>query len=222
MSCSKLKKIRGFNKKLKYIQNWRNEYVNLNVESLLDNEYEYVKLWVTPFNELRYKERDYIGPTRKVRIEIVSSLINIYDNWRQELDKLNKPYYLKIWLYEPRITSSQVVCAIGDKIEYYNNLFETEAKGTEFPIERYNSINSKFMEFNKKAFLDEEIIEDDNWPIEKWQNEEDYYWNKRFYNELEQKGYRKEVKQEGAYPPTTTYFIPKGTIWVMENYRTIE
>jgi hypothetical protein len=36
---------------------------------------------------------------------------------------LGKPYYLKIWLFEPELSKSQVVCAVGSYADFYDNTF---------------------------------------------------------------------------------------------------
>ncbi len=61
------------------------------------------------------------GLTRKL---ILQSLHQIYQAWKRELDARNEPYYLKIWLHEPWIEESQVVCAIGDYLHCYDKIFD--------------------------------------------------------------------------------------------------
>lgn len=68
-----------------------------------ERHYDYVKVWVSPFDNLRYKERDYAGPKSENRTLILNALLDIYESWDLHLKKMNIPYYLKIWLYEPRL-----------------------------------------------------------------------------------------------------------------------
>ncbi|PNW25629.1 hypothetical protein [Formosa algae] len=56
----------------------------------------------------------------KTRVDIFKILYSTYSQWKIELDKLNIPFYLGVWIYNPRLPKSEIVCAIGkEKIEYY-------------------------------------------------------------------------------------------------------
>jgi len=97
----------------------------------------------------------------------------IYDSWKTELEKLNKPYYLKIWLYEPRISKSQVVCAIDDKIEYYDNIFEK----ADFKENNSSFTKQLSSDFNWQPTVDEEPYWESEllWPIDQYERIEDSY-----------------------------------------------
>lgn len=111
----------------------------LNIEQLLEEHF---------FNfqfEDNYGFRDY--PNKGlIRKRIIELLFEIHDNWKIELDKLNKPYYLAIWLCEPQIISSDVVCAIDERINMYSNdWFDKSEKTNSLLKESYG--NNQFERF---------------------------------------------------------------------------
>jgi len=177
------------------------------------NHYDYVKIWVSPLDNLRYKERDYTGPKSENRLLILCSLLDIYENWDLELKKLNIPYYLRIWLYEPRFTSSQVVCGIEDRIDHYEKVFPLTEKIVKFPLDRYKHLASRIDQFNWTSAIDEEIIENDFWPKEKYITESDYYTDQRMFKKLDKRQIRKEDLSD-ENDKLIRYYVPKGHIWI--------
>ncbi len=210
---NRLKKIRGFNRRIKNIKRWRTDNLVLDIDLLKERKYEYVKFWVSPWDNLRYKERNYIGPKSKVRTLIINSLLDIYDNWEQQLEELEIPYYLKIWLYEPRMTSSQVVCGINDKISHYENVFTKSDKKIIFPSKRYGTIDERLEKYAWTVALDEEIIENDFWPKEQYISEADYNADQKLFRQLEKKQIKKE-DLSNSDEKLIRYYVPKGYIWI--------
>ncbi|MEQ3662802.1 MAG: hypothetical protein ABNG96_08940 [Flavobacterium sp.] len=116
-------KIRGHKKRQKKIQTWIENESNLNLKLLKKYKYCYSDIYIHPWCDISIINSEFPEPKSKTRNDLILGLEKIYNSWKIELEKLNKPYYLKIWLYEPRISKSKVVCAIDNKIEYYSNLF---------------------------------------------------------------------------------------------------
>jgi hypothetical protein len=210
---NKLKKIRGHRRIKRKIEKWRTDYISSSIELLSEKHYDYVKVWVSPFDNLRYKERDYTGPKAENRTLILKSLFEIYDNWDEKLKELNIPYYLKIWLYEPRITSSQVVCGIEEKIEHYDNVFSIDLAEKHFPMDRYMTLKERIDKFEWTLAIDEEIIENDFWPKEQYLNDSDYFSRQRLYRKLEKLNYKKHDLTHSE-EKLIRYFVPKGNIWI--------
>lgn len=209
----KLKKIRGQKRLNKKIESWREYSLFPNMDLIRDNHYDYVKIWVRPFSNLRYKKRDYTGPKSENRLLILNSLLDIYDNWDLELKKLNIPYYLRIWLYEPRFTSSQVVCGIEDKIEHYENVLQLAEEKCEFPHDRYKKLANRIDQFNWSLAIDEEIIENEFCPKEQYESENDYYADQRMFRQLEKRQIRKEDFSDDT-ERLIRYYVPKGHILI--------
>tara|TARA_B100001765_G_scaffold169734_1_gene112695 strand:- start:300 stop:938 length:639 start_codon:yes stop_codon:yes gene_type:complete len=208
------KKIRGLKRKVANIQNWINEYLKLNVKHLKEHKYEYTKVYVDPWGNLTLTDSQIPEPKGKAKKEILNGLEKIYDSWKTELDKLNKPYYLKIWLYEPRISKSQVVCAIEDKIEYYQNIFEK----ADFKENKSSFTKQLSSDFNWQPKVDEEPYWESEllWPIDQYERTEDCYSDRRFLSKLKKGNFKNKEIDNPNGNKDTIYFLPKGKIWVGE------
>lgn len=153
------RKIRGHNRRQKQIENWRKYSLTLDIENLIKYKKDYVKIWVHPWSGLSMKNSFYPEPNGKTKSLIVNALFDIYENWKNQLEQLGQNYYLKIWLHEPRISKSQVVCAIGDKVGHYGNIFNVSNKKVDLNVKSYSKTNSKISTFNWKLHLDEDYVE---------------------------------------------------------------
>jgi hypothetical protein len=210
----KYKKIRGLKKKVAKIQNWVEEYLKLDIEQLSEYKYHYSKVYVQPWDNISLNNSQIPEPKGKAKKEILNGLEKIYDSWKVELEKSEKPYYLKIWIYEPRISKSQVVCAIGDRIEYYENLFEK----VDYKKNNSSFTNSLSSEFKWESKIDEvqywksELL----WPSEQYENIEECYSDRKLLKKLENGNYRKELIDNPNEEKDIIYFLKKGKIWVGE------
>src|SRR5690606_9522052 len=120
----RIQKIRGHNRRQKQIKNWVEETKHLNIDELFEWRREYAEILIHPWSSgSSLIDSIFPEPYGKTKSIMLKGLLEIYESWKIELEKLNKPYYLKIWLCEPRFSRSQIVCAIDDKIDYYENLF---------------------------------------------------------------------------------------------------
>ena len=206
------KKIRGLKRKVAKIPNWINGYSELNIGHLTEYKYEYAKVYVEPWGNLTLTNSQIPEPKGKAKKEILNGLEKIYDSWKTELEKLNKPYYLKIWLYEPRISKSQVVCAIDDKIEYYENIFEK----SDFKQNNSSFTNQLSSDFKWQPKTDEEPFWESEllWTIDQYARIEDSYSDRKLLKKLNQGNYKtQEIDSSNGYKDTI-YFLPKGKIWV--------
>ncbi|WP_162549865.1 hypothetical protein [Hymenobacter nivis] len=48
-------------------------------------------------------------------------------HWQNQLAALYTDFYAAVWLFEPRFGYSQLVAAIGERKDHYEQLFESEA-----------------------------------------------------------------------------------------------
>ena len=207
------KKIRGQRRRKINIEKWRIESLPLDIEKVKESHYDYTKIWVSPWDNLRYRKRDYTGPKSENRTLILNALLDIYESWDMQLKKLGIPYYLKIWLYEPRFTSSQIVCAINDRIKYYENIFTENNTKLVFPVDRYKSQTERLNNFNWNLAVDEEIIENDFWPKEQYEYEKEFFQDQRLFKRLDNRKVKKEDLIEND-KRIIRYFVPKGNIWI--------
>ena len=208
------KKIRGLKRKVANIQNCINGYLELHTDHLTEHKYKYAKVYVDPWDNLTLTDSQIPEPKGKAKKEILKGLEKIYDSWKTELEKLNKPYYLKIWLYEPRISKSQVVCAIDEKIEYYENIFEK----ADFKQNSSSFTNQLDSDFNWQPKVDEEPCWESDllWPIDQYESIEDSYSDRILLTKLKKGNYKNKEIGSPNGNKDTIYFIPKGKIWVGE------
>ena len=209
----KQRKIRGNRRLQKQIPKWVADAVGINMDFLSKNQYWYVDVFVHPWCDISIINSEIPEPKSVTRNLIILALERIYDNWKLQLDTLNEPYYLKIWLYEPRVSKSQVVCAIGERIEYYNNSFnriDALHKKSDF----CNKLSS---EFEWKRFEDSQIWSEENLlsPIELYKNIEDYNESIRLLLKIRKANY-KTLEIDTLDGSDILHYQPKGVIWIGE------
>ncbi|CAM4517052.1 hypothetical protein [Paenibacillus typhae] len=132
---SNKKKIRGWKRKIKQIEQWKQRHIDLDLEQLSFNNRNYVKIWIDPFYRLTRR-----NPPMWFSRLILEAMIEIYQSWFLQIKRLNEPFYLKIWLYNPNFIQSQIVIAFREYINYYDNTFDTSNEVKAFPSEWYGSI----------------------------------------------------------------------------------
>lgn len=151
--CSNKKKIRGWKNQIKKIEKWKNENINLDLEVLKQRNRDYVKIWINPWYRLEKRN----PPNWYCRL-ILKSMIEIYMNWFKTLEELGEPFYLKIWLFDPNFINSQIVVAIGDELNFYDNVFERNISEKKFPYEKYDMKDLGLKDFNLDLFIDENVL----------------------------------------------------------------
>lgn len=117
---SNRKKVRGWKRRIRHLEQFRLAYRELDVEALRHGRgVQYVKIWLDPWSRLEPR-----NPPYWYRRRILAALIDILGAWREQLERMGEPYYLALWLFDPDFHRSQVVAAAGESIEYYRTLFE--------------------------------------------------------------------------------------------------
>lgn len=153
-----------------------------------------------------------LGVTKWLRSLVIEQLLKVYAKWDAELVKLKVDYYLALWLHEPRILKSEVVCAIEDKVEYYQKealLSSTESD--EFNPSRYGKLAEQLAQLNwtKKVDIEPYYDWEMDWPKEKYHSEHEFYKDRRFLKKLKADPFHKVSKEH-----ETIYFNKVGHIWV--------
>ena len=208
-------KIRGQNRKLKEIEAWRLKNVNLDLEILNTYEKDKAEIIVHPWCDLPIRTSYFPHPRGQVKIKMLSGLIDIYESWKKELDSLENPYYLKIWLFEPRFSYSQVVCAINDKVEYYENLFFKPEISKSFPINQYGVINDRLENLNWVYHLDEDNHSNvEVGEPELYATRTDFEYAKKWFNKLLKKPHRTTILEEPIEDTTEYYSFKRGDLWI--------
>ena len=117
----RFKKIRGHKAIWKDIEAWKQRYSRFNAEYA---DREYVKIWVHPYSGISLLNSRIPEPRRETRSRMLGGLLDIYDSWKVELDKLGEPYYLKIWLLDENFIDNQTIGVPEDFIseaEFFAN-----------------------------------------------------------------------------------------------------
>ena len=138
------KKIRGHKRIWKNIEHWKNNAKQLDLEHVKSYQRDYSKIWVRPYSNLCLGNSVTPAPKGKTRQKIIEGLFEIHKNWKLQLAALNKPYYLKIWFYHPDVSRSQVVCAIGDFINFYNITFHNPNENKDFRIDKFRNLEWEY------------------------------------------------------------------------------
>lgn len=133
--CSNKKKIRGWKRRIKQIEQWKQQHIELDTEQLGSIHRDYVKLWIDPFYRLRRRN----PPVWYSRL-LLEAMIEVYQSWSQRMKGLNEPFYLKMWLYNPHFINSQIVVAFRDCLSYYDHTFDISNDKKKFPSHLYGNI----------------------------------------------------------------------------------
>jgi hypothetical protein len=147
-------KIRGNKRRQRYIEEWRLKNLKLHFDLIEKYDSDHIGIVVHPWCDISIANSKIPEPKGVIKQLMLSGLIDIYESWKEQLDKLEQPYYLKLWLFTTRFSKSQVVCAIGEKIEYYENVFFKPDKDKILALENFGSLkaqleNKIFMPPNK-------------------------------------------------------------------------
>jgi hypothetical protein len=213
----RLKKIRGHKRRWKEIENWRIENLDLKLTDYLLNERDryYAKIRVHPWSGLSITNSVTPEPTGMTKQKMLIGLLDIYEDWKNQLDKLGQPYYLKIWLFEPRFSQSQVVCAIGDSIDFYINTFFKPEMGKELNIDTYRKLKARLEKLNWDYRLDEDYY--DNTEVgepEIYASRQDYEETKKWFAKLLKKPHRNCKFEEPIGETTESYLFKRGDLWL--------
>ncbi len=210
----KTKKIRGHKRIWNDIEKWRNANLKLDLENLKQNERDYVKIWIHPFSGISLTNSQIPEPKTETKKRILNGLLDIYESWKNQLDKLNEPYYLKVWIFEPRFSKSQVVCSIGNSIDFYQNTFNSTENVREFKNDFGGIIKNRIENFNWECKLDEDFLfSNDIGNPEDYENKKEYLEDKKWFNKRLKKKHITKTLRDG----TNSYAFEIGNVWIGEN-----
>lgn len=211
------KKIRGHNRRHKQIENWRLDNLFLDLTDYLQNERDryYAKIRVHPWSGISLTNSVTPQPTGKTKQKILNELLDIYEEWKKQLDKLGQPYYLKVWLFEPRFSQSQVVCAIGDNVDFYENTFYKPDTEKAIQLDSYGTLKTKISKLNWDYRLDEdnyyntEVGEPENYA-----SRQDYEDTVKWFDKLLKKPHQTHKFKEPIGNITEVYAFKRGDVWL--------
>jgi hypothetical protein len=211
------KKIRGHKRRYKQIENWRlnNLSFDLKDDLVSQNDKMYVKIRVSPWNDISLTNSIVPEPARNTKLKILNGLLDIYEDWKKQLDRLGKPYYLKIWLFEPRFSMSQVVCAIDENIAFYENTFFKPEINKSINLDTYGKLKTRLQNLNWEFYLDEDhYYNDEVGDPEYYASKKDYEETKVWFFKLLKKPHRKYKLEEPIGDTTEQYSFKRGVVWL--------
>lgn len=125
---SNRKKVRGWKRRLRELERFRLAHLALDVDALRQSEVVYVKLWLDPWSRLVPRD-----PPVWFRRRVLAAFLDILRSWHGALEATGEPFYLRLWLFDPRFDRTQVVAATGDRIRWYEGSFEPEPGAPRLP-----------------------------------------------------------------------------------------
>ncbi|OMP29682.1 hypothetical protein [Mangrovimonas sp. DI 80] len=200
----------NFEQRIKGIQKWieQEEYLD---ETIFDKEKLVKQKYLNFQIDDCYDYLDIVeGKTRK---EIFKLLYNTYLTWKIKLMELGIPFYLGVWIYDPRLPKSEIVCAIGDeRINYYQN------QCFDVPNNPKNIIDLKDFKQEKGNLVWSQKIDSDtldeweiNFPKENYESQQLWLQDQEYFKNFINDSYKVEEKDNGKQ-----YFRNVGEIWTGE------
>jgi hypothetical protein len=199
----------NFEQRIKGIKDWidQEEYID---ENVFDKEILFEQKYLNFQIDDCYDYLDKV--VDNTRNEIFRVLHQTYSKWKTELIGLNIPFYLGVWIYNPRLPKSEVVCAIGNKkIDYYQNkCFDiSKEKGKTIDIQQFKK--EKDIIWTKK--IDFDTLEDweINFPKENYENDQHWMEYQDRFKKFIKESYKVDESKKGKI-----YYKNVGEIWTGE------
>lgn len=211
------KKIRGHNRRQKQIDHWRLGNLSLDLTDYLLNisDRYNTKISIHPWNGLSITNSAIPQPKGKTKQKMLNGLLDIYEDWKAKLDKLGQPYYLKIWLFEPRFSQSQVVCAIDENVDFYKNTFDEPGVVNAIQLEHYGTLKAKLSKLSWECRLDEDhYFNNEVGEPEDYASKVDYEHMVHWFEKLLKKPHRTHKLTEPIGEMTESYSFKRGYVWL--------
>lgn len=197
------KKIRGWKRKVKQIEQWKQRCMVLDIDTLNRNNRDYVKLWIDPFYRLTRRN----PPLWYSRL-LLAAMIEVYESWHLKMKAFDEPFYLKIWFYHPNFIDSQVVVAFRDCLNYYDAAFDKSDMAKRFPAQLYGN-HSRLEKFKWELAID---------AYKYWLSELDEdvrlgFSSPKRKESIQRRAYKSETLQLN-YGEDTLYKIRAGDVWI--------
>ncbi|RYE25367.1 MAG: hypothetical protein EOP45_04850 [Sphingobacteriaceae bacterium] len=210
-------KIRGNKRRQRYIEEWRLENLKLRFDLIEKYDSGHIDIVVHPWCDISIVNSEIPEPRGVIKQLMLSGLIDIYDTWKEQLDKLGQPYYLKLWLFTTRFSKSQVVCATGDKIKYYENVFFKPDKDKILALDNFGTLKARLAKLTWDYHLDEDHYDDSTvGEPELYASRQEYLDTQTWFTRLLKKPHRIEEVQEQIDDNHRTglYSFKRGDLWI--------
>lgn len=123
--------------------------------------------------------------------------------------------YLKIWLYEPHFIESQVVCAVGNELNFYDNTFSEGDDSKLFQTKKYGCTSNRLEQFYWQHHIEESHLENNFvGNIDEYTVPQDFYETRRWFNRMLKKPHRTTPYDEKTADCFEFYSFKVGNVWV--------
>ncbi len=154
---SNRKKVRGWKRRLRELERFRLAHRTLDVDALRRDELAYVKLWLDPWSRLVPRD-----PPVWFRRRVLAAFLDVLHSWGRALEATGEPYYLRLWLYDPRFHRTQVVAAMGERIRWYETMFVPAAGARALPPPQFRDPAYDLAEVEWEPCLDTDVLLEDD------------------------------------------------------------
>ncbi|MES2575757.1 MAG: hypothetical protein V4572_12500 [Bacteroidota bacterium] len=210
-----MKKIRGNKRRIRQIENWRINNLEIDLDYFEKTNKDYVKFRIFPWNSVAMSLNNYPNPKGKIRKKIIESFFDIYESWNAQLKELGKPFYLKIWMFEPDIYNSQVVCAINEKIEYYENIFHKPEQQKKLAKSSLEKISNRIDQYKWDYSIEEYPIFENEYLRKNFASDKDYLEEQKWLKSELKKPFR-EINQVREGITEKIFLIQGSDVWLGE------
>lgn len=162
-------KIRGHRRKWKMIEDCVQSNLILNMSEIQEYKRGHFAYNIYPWggSTISMNPDKFKQPYGMTKTKMIEGFITIYDSWKEQLEGLNEPYYLKMWICEPNFSNSRVVYGIGSCIDGFERdiLIDSEK-----PLELTNYSHQariQLLKFDWSTHVEEEVMELDSIDIDK-------------------------------------------------------
>jgi len=148
-------KVRGWKRRLRQLERLEKEHLCLDLESLYHFHYHFIKLQLDPWNRLVKR-----NPPFWFRHRVLQTLFKVAKAWQEQVQALDAPCYLAIWIFHPCFYQSQVVVAIDERVDWYEGVFP-EAQEQPMPADLYGLAPAQVQALTWKVGIDPAYEEDE-------------------------------------------------------------
>lgn len=200
----KTKKIRGHKRRWKNIERWILYNKDFNLEYLYSRNEDWVKIRIHPWSGLTATNSQIPELKGETKNRVINGLIDIYDEWKMQLDKTNEPYSLRIVLHNPNLRFSKIYCSVRTGLDWHEYLYFKPQISKLFPLKNYGKLAERLKEFNWEYRVDENHFTDKK--LEKEEDIETKKWMQKMIN----KHSRVYISDDN----TINYFTQCGDVWI--------
>ncbi len=131
-------------------------------------------------------------------------------SWDSDIKTLGRDYYLKIWFFENRFISTQLVAAIGGRIDWYRDKFYKNDNVGSICQPDFPTIKKDLDLINWELYYDEdEYWESDFADETNFDNEVEFEKAKKYFEKIKLKSHRYEGNSSG-----NCYYLNRGKLWI--------